>query len=384
MDKVIAKSSIIENWKYTNSSQFKTFKNIFSFKTVEKRIIPKSNEIIIYNGQLINCGDYIFRNNIKIYNINEAICQEINQIQDKIDQFSSFKNDKYVEENLKNYNTGYYIYFPKNLTLKDKIIIKNIIEQGNETEYINLRILIDCDENSKITILNEEKFLNKKCINIVNQCLINKNSSLEIINKSNKPDTKQIYNFFSIINYNSKLKYHTIDINSNLIKNNYFINLNGQGSTCLFNGLNISKNREHFDNYIEINHNHSKTISSLNYKIIADHKSRSTFFAKSIINEECSESQAYQKNNNLILSDKAKINANPQLEIYNDDVQCSHGSATGQIDEEAIFYLRSRGIKLDLAKQLILNSIINEVIEEIQNIEVQKNLKETLDTYMSS
>ena len=384
MDKVISKSSIIENWKYTNSSQFKTFKNIFSFKTVEKRIIPKSNEIIIYNGQLINCGDYIFRNNIKIYNINEAICQEINQIQDKIDQFSSFKNDKYVEENLKNYNTGYYIYFPKNLTLKDKIIIKNIIEQGNETEYINLRILIDCDENSKITILNEEKFLNKKCINIVNQCLINKNSSLEIINKSNKPDTKQIYNFFSIINYNSKLKYHTIDINSNLIKNNYFINLNGQGSTCLFNGLNISKNREHFDNYIEINHNHSKTISSLNYKIIADHKSRSTFFAKSIINEECSESQAYQKNNNLILSDKAKINANPQLEIYNDDVQCSHGSATGQIDEEAIFYLRSRGIKLDLAKQLILNSIINEVIEEIQNIEVQKNLKETLDNYMSS
>ena len=384
MDKVIAKSSIIENWKYTNSSQFKTFKNIFSFKTVEKRIIPKSNEIIIYNGQLINCGDYIFRNNIKIYNINEAICQEINQIQDKIDQFSSFKNDKYVEENLKNYNTGYYIYFPKNLTLKDKIIIKNIIEQGNETEYINLRILIDCDENSKITILNEEKFLNKKCINIVNQCLINKNSSLEIINKSNKPDTKQIYNFFSIINYNSKLKYHTIDINSNLIKNNYFINLNGQGSTCLFNGLNISKNREHFDNYIEINHNHSKTISNLNYKIIADHKSRSTFFAKSIINEECSESQAYQKNNNLILSDKAKINANPQLEIYNDDVQCSHGSATGQIDEEAIFYLRSRGIKLDLAKQLILNSIINEVIEEIQNIEVQKNLKETLDNYMSS
>ena len=384
MDKVISKSSIIENWKYTNSSQFKTFKNIFSFKTVEKRIIPKSNEIIIYNGQLINCGDYIFRNNIKIYNINEAICQEINQIQDKIDQFSSFKNDKYVEENLKNYNTGYYIYFPKNLTLKDKIIIKNIIEQGNETEYINLRILIDCDENSKITILNEEKFLNKKCINIVNQCLINKNSSLEIINKSNKPDTKQIYNFFSIINYNSKLKYHTIDINSNLIKNNYFINLNGQGSTCLFNGLNISKNREHFDNYIEINHNHSKTISNLNYKIIADHKSRSTFFAKSIINEECSESQAYQKNNNLILSDKAKINANPQLEIYNDDVQCSHGSATGQIDEEAIFYLRSRGIKLDLAKQLILNSIINEVIEEIQNIEVQKNLKETLDTYMSS
>jgi len=380
----MAKDSNIENWKYTNSSQFKTFKNIFSFNTVKKRIVPENNEIIIYNGQLINCGDYIVKNNIKIYNIKEAISKNINQTQDKIYQFSSFKKDKYVEENLKNYNIGYYLYLPKNLILKDKIVIKNIIEQGNETEYINLRILIDCDENSRVTILNEEKFLNKKCINIVNQCLINNNSSLEIINKSNKPDTKQIYNFFSIINYNSKLKYHTIDINSNLVKNNYFINLNSLGSTCLFNGLNISKRKEHFDNYIEINHNHSKTISNLNYKIISDHKSKSTFFAKSIIHEKCSESQAYQKNNNLILSDKAKINANPQLEIYNDDVQCSHGSATGQIDEEAIFYLRSRGIKPDLAKQLILNSFINEVLEEIQNIELQKDLKETLDNYMLS
>ena len=382
MDKIIAKDSKIENWKYTNSSQFKTFKNIFSFNKVEKKIIPKNNEIIIYNGQLINSGDYIVENDIKIYNINEAISQKNNQIHNKINQFSSFKNDQYIEENLKNYNIGYYLYFPKNLILKDKIVIKNIIEQGNETEYINLRILIDCDENSKVTILNEEEFFNKKCINIVNQCFINNNSSLEIINKSNKTDTKQIYNFFAIVNYNSILKYHTIDINSNLVKNNYFIDLNNLGSTCLFNGLNISKHKEHFDNYIEINHKHSKTISNLNYKIIADHKSKSNFFAKSIIHEECSESQAYQKNNNLILSDKAKINANPQLEIYNDDVQCSHGSATGQIDEEAIFYLRSRGIKLDLAKQLILNSFINEILEEIQNIEVQKDLKETLDNYM--
>ena len=382
MDKIIAEDSKIENWKYTNSSQFKTFKNIFSFNKVEKKIIPKNNEIIIYNGQLINSGDYIVENDIKIYNINEAISQKNNQIHNKINQFSSFKNDQYIEENLKNYNIGYYLYFPKNLILKDKIVIKNIIEQGNETEYINLRILIDCDENSKVTILNEEEFFNKKCINIVNQCFINNNSSLEIINKSNKTDTKQIYNFFAIVNYNSILKYHTIDINSNLVKNNYFIDLNNLGSTCLFNGLNISKHKEHFDNYIEINHKHSKTISNLNYKIIADHKSKSNFFAKSIINEKCSESQAYQKNNNLILSDKAKINANPQLEIYNDDVQCSHGSATGQIDEEAIFYLRSRGIKLDLAKQLILNSFINEILEEIQNIEVQKDLKETLDNYM--
>ena len=382
MDKIIAKDFKIEDWKYTNSSQFKTFKNIFSFNKVEKKIIPKNNEIIIYNGQLINSGDYIVKNKIKIYNINEAISKKINQIQDKINQFSSFKNDQYIEENLKNYNIGYYLYLPKNLILKDKIVIKNIIEQGNETEYINLRILIDCDENSKVTILNEEEFLNKKCINIVNQCFINNNSSLEIINKSNKTDTKQIYNFFSIVNYNSILKYHTIDINSNLVKNNYFIDLNNVGSACLFNGLNISKYKEHFDSYIEINHKHSKTISNLNYKIIADHKSKSNFFAKSIIHEKCSESQAYQKNNNLILSDKAKINTNPQLEIYNDDVQCSHGSATGQIDEEALFYLRSRGIKLDLAKQLILNSFINEILEEIKNIEVQKDLKETLDNYM--
>ena len=137
-------------------------------------------------------------------------------------------------------------------------------------------------------------------------------------------------------------------------------------------------------NRIQINHNSSHTTSNLDYKIIADKISKSILFAKSIINKNSHHSEAYQKNKNLILSNKAIIHANPQLEIYNDDVQCSHGSATGQIDDEAIYYMRTRGINEKLAKELILNSFIDENIEKISNVKIQENIKRKIKKYLKN
>ena len=178
------------------------------------------------------------------------------------------------------------------------------------------------------------------------------------------------------------MDYHAIDISGNLLKNSYYINLNKPGSECLFNGFNIANNKEHNDNYIQINHNRPYTTSNLNYKIIADGNAKSILFVKSTINKGSHHSEAYQKNNNLILSDKSIVHSNPQLEIYNDDVKCSHGSATGQIDDEAIYYMRTRGINEKLAKQLILNSFINEIIEKISPLDIQKNIKYKIKNYL--
>ena len=119
-----------------------------------------------------------------------------------------------------------------------------------------------------------------------------------------------------------------------------------------------------------------------NYKIIAEGNAKSILFVKSIIKKDSHHSEAYQKNNNLILSDKSTVHSNPQLEIYNDDVKCSHGSATGQIDDEAIYYMRTRGINEKLAKQLILNSFIDEIIEKISALDIQKNIKHKIKSYL--
>jgi len=158
---------------------------------------------------------------------------------------------------------------------------------------------------------------------------------------------------------------HALDFGGRLLKSNYYINLNQPGSECLFNGFNIAKSNHYIDNYIEILHNNKNTKSDLNYKIISTEKSKSILFAKAIIKKYSSNSEAYQNNHNLILSEQSTIHSNPQLEIYNDDVKCSHGSTTGQMDDDVIHYMRTRGININDAKKLILEGFLDDVIKNI-------------------
>ena len=374
----------LEQWKYTNINNFKNFNSIFIPKNNVLQKKCKPYEIIMYNGYLYKCGSSIENEKIVISNISEAVDNNVNNCKKIFNSILPKKQDVYLGHNTLNHNFGYYIHIPDNLKNDKTIIIKNIIDQGDQSSFLNYRNLVHCGKNVEIKILNEEIFLIDQCINIAFETYINENSNLEIINHCEKPATTQIYNFSASINNNSNLNYHALDISGNLLKNNYYINLNGSGSSCFFNGFNISNNKEHNDNYIQINHNSPHTISNLNYKIIANKISKSILFVKSIINKDSHHSEAYQKNKNLILSDKAIVHANPQLEIYNDDVQCSHGSATGQIDDEAIYYMRTRGINEKLAKELILNSFIDENIEKISDIEIQQKLKLKIKNYLSN
>ena len=386
MDKIVSNNELTsfqpEQWKYTSLNLLKNYNSNFipQNKGLNKKINP--NEIIIYNGKIIGYGEKIKSKNIQIYNINEALEKNINDVNALFNKISTKNQNIFIQHNTNNHNGGYYLFISSGLELMDTIKIKNIIDQGDENSFLNYRNFIHCEKNVTATILNEEIYLINQCINIVCETHIDKNTKLEIINHSEKPNTKQIYNFYGCIKQNSKLNHHVLDISGNLLKNNYYIDLEESGSEYLFNGLNISNHKQHYDNYIQINHNSPHTISNLNYKIIANQNSKSILFAKSIINKNSFNSEAYQKNNNLILSDKARVHSNPQLEIYNDDVKCSHGSATGQIDDDAIYYMRTRGIDEQTAKKLILNSFIDEIINQIPESKIQDNLKHIIKHYL--
>jgi len=388
MDKIDSKNNTLqfnsEQWKYTNSDSFKNFNLNFTptYKTLEQKC--DANEIIIYNGQVVQYGKNIKNDKIQIYNIHEALKKNINNFKKIFNTVASENQDLYFNYNTLNYSSGYYLHIPEGLKSDNNIVIKNIIDQGSKNSFLNYRSFIYCGKNAKVTILNEEIFSINQCINIACEAYLDKNTQLEIVNHSEKPQTKQIYNFSACIGENARLDYHAIDISGEFLKNNYYINLDKPGSECMFNGFNVANNREHNDNYIQINHNSPYTTSNLNYKIIADENAKSILFVKSTINKGSHHSEAYQKNNNLILSDKATVHSNPQLEIYNDDVKCSHGSATGQIDDEAIHYMRTRGINERLAKQLILNSFIDEIINKISVLKIQENIKSKIKKYLKN
>jgi len=376
-----------EQWKYTKINHFKDYNFNYTPDYNFNNIVNKkcqNNEILLYNGRFIQAGNEINRNNIIVYNIKEALNKNIQHLNDLFKKIVPKYDDLYIHNNNNYFSEGYYLYIPKNLTINKPIIINNITDTINKKTFTNYRNFIFCDKNSKVKIINYNSSEMKVCTNIVNELYIDNDAELEIIAKSNKPKTQQIYNFSANINRNSKLIYHAFDFGGKFIKNNYHINLNNLGGECLFNGFNIAKSNDYIDNYIEIFHNNKNTRSELNYKIISTGKSKSILFAKAIIKKNSSNCEAYQNNHNLILSEKSIIHSNPQLEIYNDNVQCSHGSTTGQIDDEIIYYMRTRGINIKESKKLILEGFLSDIINNVSIKLFVDNLNSIIKQYLQN
>ena len=371
-----------EQWKYTKINQFKDYNFNYTINNHTIDTTCQPNEILLHNGEFINSGIEINKSNILIYNIKDALNKNILNLNEQFNKIISGYKDSFLKNNEDYFSKGYYLYIPHNLELNTPLVIKNISDKGNNKSFMNFRNFIFCDKNSKVKIINYDSSNIAQCTNIVNEIYINDNSEVEIVNESHKPDTQQISNFAAKLNSNSRLIYHALDFEGALIKNNYYINLSEPGSECLFNGFNIAKSNNYLDNYVQIIHNSKNTKSNLNYKIISTGSSKSILFAKAIIKKNSSNSEAYQNNHNLILSEQSRIHSNPQLEIYNDDVQCSHGSTTGQIDDDIIHYMRTRGINIKDAKKLILEGFLNDVISNISissfNAELIDNIKKYL------
>ena len=263
-------------------------------------------------------------------------------------------------------------------------IYKNHCTFNDINSYLNCRFLFTFGKNVNATIIIKDIDLSSAFLNIVYEVFVGENSKINFIIDSEKPNTTQIFNLGSEIKANSDLNIYTVNTSGKLLKNNYFINLNDINSSFNYNSINLLNNNDYVDNYIEIIHNNKHTISNTNQKNILSGKSNSVFYSKAIINQNGAKSEVIQKNNNILLSENANVHSNPQLEIYNDDVKCSHGSTTGQLDDEAIFYIRSRGISLKDAHKLLLNGFLNEFTSSILDSSFKENISKKINDWLSN
>ena len=181
----------------------------------------------------------------------------------------------------------------------------------------------------------------------------------------------------------SNFKINTFTLNGGLVRNNLHINVNGKNCESHLNGAYLLKNKQHVDNHSVVDHKVPNCESHELYKGVIDDSATAVFNGKVYVRPDAQKINAFQSNANVLLSDNATINSKPELEIYADDVKCSHGSTTGQLDEEAVFYLRARGLSEKSARQLVVSAFIGEVIEKVENEEVvtfiNKKLKERFD-----
>ncbi|MCF8235148.1 MAG: Fe-S cluster assembly protein SufD [Bacteroidales bacterium] len=262
---------------------------------------------------------------------------------------------------------GVFIYVPDNVKVKRPIQLINIINK-NENIFIQNRNLVVIGKNAELTMVHCDDSVNHNIsfTNSLTEAVIGENAGLDHYKLQNLNNNSSLINssFFSL-EKNSRLKANAITLNGGLIRNNIHVSLNGENGAADVYGVFLLDREQHVDNQVFIDHRMPNCYSNELFKGILDEKSTGVFNGHIMVRKDAQITNAYQNNKNLLLTDEAKMNAKPFLEIYADDVKCSHGATVGQLDKEAMFYLKSRGIDADKARTLLMYAFAAEVIEKI-------------------
>ena len=196
-----------------------------------------------------------------------------------------------------------------------------------------------------------------------------------VIIQNNSRNTINMANIHVKQQQDSNYTFSQFAFGGELSRLNLYAEILGKNANCSISGLNLSDGNQHLDSNIVTNHCASHCTSSQNFKSVLKDQSSGVFNGRSIVQINAEKTDSNQSNKNLLLSDQATMNSNPQLEIHTDDVKCSHGSTTGELDPDALFYMRSRGIDEKSAIAILVNGFVSEIIDDTNHIDVSNYVK---------
>ena len=363
-----------EDWRFTNLKDFslKDFSPLSNGKSEFKQpnlpdYISKIDGYFIYmhNGQLIPSLDYPFT----VQSL-ESSFEDLEVKKVLLDNTLTKNKDFFYELGSAFIEHGLFLKVDKSKNIDKPIVIINSFDSQLDNKFLNTRNIFFFGESSSAEIIeytvsdsDKEFFLNK-----TTTVQIEKNSNVEhlLVESSNK--SSYIFSNLKIIqDRDSHFTTNSILTGGHLIRNNVHPMLNGEGSNSNILGLYLSTDKQLMDNYMFVEHLKANCESRQLYKGLLNDSSKGVFHGRILVHEEAQQTNAYQTNRNLLLSDDAQVDTKPQLEIYADDVKCSHGATIGQIDKEALLYLMARGIKKDKAMLMLIKAFTDEVCEPIEN-----------------
>jgi Fe-S cluster assembly protein SufD len=264
---------------------------------------------------------------------------------------------------------GLVINVSKNTVVEETIQVLHILD-GSE-QLSNFKVYLNAEAFSKVEVVEGFYSTNqteKAFANVSSEINVGQNAFVTIEKMQYENDSCfHISTDYVRQDKDSTFTINTITLNGGLVRNNLNIEVNGENCTSNLNGAYVLKDKQHVDNHTVVDHKVPNCNSNELYKGVMDDKSTAVFNGKVYVRQDAQKINAFQSNRNVILSDDANVNSKPELEIYADDVKCSHGSTTGQLDEEAIYYLRARGLSKRSATELLVSAFITEVIDHIEN-----------------
>ncbi|MBS1651388.1 MAG: Fe-S cluster assembly protein SufD [Bacteroidetes bacterium] len=360
-----------EEYKYCNiDSILKTdFKNIQQqFNTVSTINNLRLNDcltLVVVNGNFSEkLSDKLVLKGVKLFSFNSLE----NSGKQLLTAAAKSNSDSFIALNTAFSGIGFHLKILKNEQTQIPIQILYINSASAES-FVNPRNIIELEENSSATII--EHYINigthKVFTNFVSEKYLAQNSNLKSYTLQNETSLGYgVYTNQVKVNKHANYQNTTVTLSGRLVRNNHQVILSEDNCEASLFGLFKTSNNQLVDNHTLIDHQKPNCQSNELYKGIIGDKSTGVFNGKIFVRKDAQKTNAYQSSKNVLLSDEGCINTKPQLEIFADDVKCSHGTSTGKIDENALFYLNARGLGKESAKKLLLSAFANEVIDKIE------------------
>ncbi|MBN1339889.1 MAG: Fe-S cluster assembly protein SufD [Bacteroidales bacterium] len=370
----------LESWKNTDLSQalrpdlrsyFEPGKEKIDIDKVFQCEVPDFDTHIVslYNGW------YVFRDGPLVTLPNGTVIGSIARAMTELPGLVDLHFNKYIhggKNGLNALNTafaqdGIFIYVPDGVETYKPIQMVNVLNRENSL-FVQNRNLIIAGKNSRVSIIHcdDSQNYNSSFTNTVTEVFMDEGSVVDHYKLQNLNNNSTLINSaFFHQERNSRLTTNMLTLNGGLIRNDTHVALKGAGSRAEISGLYLMDKEQHVDNQVFIDHAVPDCESHELFKGILDDQASGVFKGHILVRKDAQQTNAYQTNRNILLTDKATVNSKPFLEIYADNVKCSHGATVGQLDDEAMFYIKSRGISGHNARLLLMYAFAAEVIGKI-------------------
>ncbi|MGZ3846664.1 MAG: Fe-S cluster assembly protein SufD [Flavisolibacter sp.] len=371
-----------EEWKYTRIGSVFNKPYAFNPESLSSSISQKdldsvrfpgyeeANELVFVNGLYSPELSTIRSGNLTVLSLDEATR---NQYRELVLQHLGHSS-KYIKDGLNALNTafaaeGMFIHVGKGNIVEHPVYIYHIVDSKTNNILSQPRTLIYVAQNAQVifaetytTIGSSESFINQ-----VTEVVVEQDALLEFYRIQNDSAKANQVNTTHIRQVGKSLvNTVTVSLDGGIVRNNLNIAMEAEHSESHFYGLYFLKGNTHVDNHTVVDNVKPHCESNELYKGVVDDSATAVFNGKIFVQKDAQKTNAYQSNKNLLLSNEASVNTKPQLEIFADDVKCSHGCTVGQLDEEAFFYLRSRGISEKAAKSLLIHAFAVDILEHIK------------------
>jgi Fe-S cluster assembly protein SufD len=379
-----------EDYKYTNIGKVLEQKfDLHSFKHSSSELTSEDFSHFLIDG--MDTDKIVFINGIyseefsviqdqdglEVMQLEKAFGLYPDEIQMHFDKNVETNKDGFAALNTAFVTNGVYIRAAKNKVVEKPISLYYIKDTKQSETFTFPRNLIISDHGSQLKIVEIYGTVGSQnsFTNAMTEIVVGENSNCDYYKIGNDSENAYHIGLTKVYQENySTFNSTSIAFGGGIMRNNIRIVIDGEGCTANMNGLFLLDGKSHVDNHTEVDHRKPHSNSNELYKGILDGKSTGVFNGKIFVRQEAQKTNAFQSNKNILLTDTATINTKPQLEIWADDVKCSHGCTTGQLDDDALFYLRARGIDKESARAMLLYAFAVDVLNSIQIVPLKKHL----------